>query len=371
MKVNDEKTEGVQLGAYKGNPPYQGEGGDMIKWCRPDEYIIILGIPLGESGNYNLFFEEKYFKCKTLLAHWNLSNLTIFGRAAIANSLIFSRFRYYAQSMTIPNYINEYIEEDVAYLLWSKEVRFESDEPGSYTKGRRWIKLGALLRPKNELGVGLLHWRSHIQALQAKALLRYLDGTRGEWKLALDYWFNRFPESRGAIFTTIREYDLTGSSTQRPSGLPRFFREALENFRLLKWERKDGAPLGEDEARAVPVWSSHLFTIQRRQHMRAWTYHIEFNRIQDIFYESGHRVASLMQIEAHIRGAFECDSTHARIGRQWIKIRTLLTQWSSFIRDIPAEIGDNSIQFNSIMFVKRKLGTLSLCFVYSDYLGRL
>ena len=34
----------------------------MIKWCKPDEYVISLGVPIGESGNYNSVFEEKYIK---------------------------------------------------------------------------------------------------------------------------------------------------------------------------------------------------------------------------------------------------------------------------------------------------------------------
>ena len=339
MRVNDDKTEGLRLGRYKGTPAFTGEGGSMIKWSKPDEYIISLGIPISESGNYNEFFDEKYIKCKTLLSHWNLSNLTIFGRGMIANSLIYSRFRYYAMSLAIPPYIHELIQEDVTYLLWSKLIKFDAAERGSITKSRKWLKLGALIRPKRELGAGLLDWPSHIQAIQSYSLLRYLDGTGGGWKLALDHWFNNFPEGRGAIFTTIEESLLTTSTTYRRSGLPRFFREALENFRLINWEHINDN-YTEDEARAIPVWCNSLFTLTRRNHMELWTNHLNFNKVRDIFIDSNNEIASSNYIIQTLQNSLPTNRslTEVKYLGRWIKLDALRKQWEYFTKTIPLTI---------------------------------
>ena len=36
--------------------------------------------------------------------------------------------------------------------------------------------------------MGLLSWKDHVRAIQAKARLNYLDGSRGAWKDVLDQW---------------------------------------------------------------------------------------------------------------------------------------------------------------------------------------
>ena len=48
--------------------------------------------------------------------------------------------------------------------------------------------------------------------------------------------------------------DRFRTGSQKWPGLPRFFKEAISNFRLLNWERT-AAPTTEDEARATPIWT--------------------------------------------------------------------------------------------------------------------
>ena len=57
-----------------------------------------------------------------------------------------------------------------------------------------------------DLGLGLLHWQTHVRALHIKAALNYRDATTSEWKLILDQWIAKDrAEGRGAIFTTDPE----------------------------------------------------------------------------------------------------------------------------------------------------------------------
>ena len=65
----------------------------------------------------------------------------------------------------------------------------------------RFMRQGTEYNSKQELGLGLLHWRDHVKAIQARALLNYADGSRGDWKLVLDQWIlnKHAAHGRGAI----------------------------------------------------------------------------------------------------------------------------------------------------------------------------
>ena len=41
------------------------------------------------------------------------------------------------------------------------------------------------------MGIGLLHWTTHVRALQTKWILNYLNARKAIWKHALDAWFCR------------------------------------------------------------------------------------------------------------------------------------------------------------------------------------
>ena len=208
-----------------------------IAWCKPGEYIISLGIPFAEDPDaLESFFEAKYLKMKRLLANWYaIHTLTTLGRAMIAGSLVYSRFRYYVQAMVMPTHIHAAIEATVQSLVWNRDLDFDPDKVGDNLTSRRWMRMEAQFRPKHELGLGLLDWRSHVKALHCKAVLQYINATRGEYKLILDYWLARGSMGRGGICTDVPLKRLTASATKgRHCCIPIFWRKALKSFRELK-----------------------------------------------------------------------------------------------------------------------------------------
>ena len=191
-----------------------------------------------------------------MIATWlHPSNLTQFGRAMIANSLIFSRFRYLAQNLVIPESIMRFLHEDTQALVWNKEVIFDAEEVGTPLVGRRYMLEQVQYLPKSKLGLGMLHWESHVKALQSIILFRYLDASRGPWKQVLDAWFARCGNlRRGAIMSTCPARDLTRPLTNHASKLPPFFRAALTSFRELKFcPVRPGKYTCVGEARAEPL----------------------------------------------------------------------------------------------------------------------
>ena len=252
MRCNVSKSEGIACGRLKGMQ-YTGIGSEGIKWLMQGEHTTYLGIPMGIDYSVEAFIRAKYHKMKTLAATWlHPSNLTQFGRAMIANSLIFSRFRYLAQSLTIPPSIMKALHEDTQALVWNKSVVFDADEIGTELVNKRYMNEKVQYLPKRQLGLGMLHWVSHVKALQAIIMFRYLDASRGAWKQVLDAWFKRSgTDGRGIIMSTYPVRHLTASLTNRERKLPPFFIEALNHFRELKFlPIRPGKYISCEEARA-------------------------------------------------------------------------------------------------------------------------
>ena len=63
MRVNASKTEGLLLGALrKSMRPSRG-----VQWCKEGEWLISLGVPLGNQFNELEFWTQKCHKCKASL----------------------------------------------------------------------------------------------------------------------------------------------------------------------------------------------------------------------------------------------------------------------------------------------------------------
>ena len=95
---------------------------------------VILGFPVGECFDTTDFFRARYFKMKRMLATWGhkvIQELTIYGRAMIVDTMIYSRFRFYASVMSLPNEIMDALESDSKAVIWNKDCEFEADDLGT------------------------------------------------------------------------------------------------------------------------------------------------------------------------------------------------------------------------------------------------
>ena len=83
---------------------------------KPSEepYEIYLGAPVASDKSiYKEFLKEKYRATKSKMASWKLNQYTQKGRAMIANTLVSSRFRYWAQFVLILRSINKSLDADI------------------------------------------------------------------------------------------------------------------------------------------------------------------------------------------------------------------------------------------------------------------
>ena len=273
MRANQKKFEAVRLGATKNRQPPPGADTRSIRFVREGDTIKILGVPFGEWYNSAAWWERKYNEVKALLAAWtDHVKLTQHGRVMLANAMIYSRFRYWAQSDCIPEAIVRAIDSDVQALVWGRDLEFGADEVGTETKLSRFMKQSSQTGDrKKQLGLGLLDWPRHVEALGIRWLLRYRDATGGEWKHLLDAWLARTHEGRGAVFTSQPTSELVKSTTKRWAKLPDFWRNAIKAMRRylplgkahpLRWELND--------ALSHPIWTSPICYFPNRTLIEIW-----------------------------------------------------------------------------------------------------
>ena len=195
-----------------------------------ERWEIYLGAPIASDKQvYKDFLHEKYMKMKKKISGWKgLSAMTQVGRTMIANSMIYSMLRYWAQFLTIPGKIMDALDSDAQALVWNKSVAFTEGELGTEKVNRRFMRQGTEHNPRQHLGLGLLSWKDHVDAIQAKAWLNYLDGSRGAWKEVLDQWVLKSyaPYGRGAIL--MKDPDKRKKMKVGSAPLPHFWAKALE-----------------------------------------------------------------------------------------------------------------------------------------------
>ncbi|MDC0525513.1 reverse transcriptase domain-containing protein [bacterium] len=367
--ANVTKFEGLPLGRMRrqANPrdyesritvsPYILQGGQVklgihvpkgrgIKWCKKGEYLISLGMPHGWDFDPGEFFMSKYTKCKELMSTWHdVERMSPHGSALVANSHVYGRFRYYISGMVMPKEISKAIQSDVQQLVWGKEVLFEPDELGSGPV-RRFILEGAQYLPRRELGIGLLCWEAHSQALAAITLFHYIGPGEPLYKTVLDAWFARTTEGRGAIFSTLPVKELTRPLGQRQSKLPHFFSYALRCLRELTSTLVPTGPgpyISPDEAKAEPFWSSMRINVRCRDRGNSWRDDIQLHRVQDLIDHDRNAPCTEERMEAEYEEALETDGRYVvtdagrdLFGRRQydrIPFERLHRDWRSFIMD--------------------------------------
>ena len=187
----------------------------------------------------------------------------------------------------------------------------------------------------------MMPWHHHCTALRARWIFRYLDPTNGDYKHLLDQWFAREPEGRSLIFSTYPINMLTKSLSYRPSALPPFWKAALTDFRSLPITPKHPNQItSADEAAAIPLWWSPLFTVTRRAYIQSWRTQLGITRIRDTFSPRDRLPHDDLTMTDKFRETFRHAGAHAIHAAQGkiLTTKSLLTQWNAILGSIPSYV---------------------------------
>ena len=273
--VNKNKTEGLLLGGLRNS----NEAPNWIKWCADGDFIISLGVPFGNdfegSAQEMGFWKKIYHKTKAIMARWGaIFSQTLRGRVMIANSMVYSRFRYWTQVMMMPEEIIKWLEEDVHELIWAKDPQFESGQEGQGQQSKRKIKKDAAKLAWRDGGIGLLVWSEHLKSLRRKWALRYLNHERGAWKEVLDVWMCKgHTLGRGVVF----------GGGDLPDAPNEFWKKVFEEFRDLSIIGVTNDYEDADEAGEEPIWEGRRITVPdvRAGHKEVWDGELGLRQVKD------------------------------------------------------------------------------------------
>jgi hypothetical protein len=234
--------------------------------------------------------------------------------------------------------LHDAIESDAQALVWSREVDFDAAEVGTAAQFRRWMKKNSQFgNRKQDLGVGLLPWKLHVDSLQVNWLLNYIDATRGDWKLLLDFWFARGHEDRGTMFSRIKKGDLIKSSTKRVCALPRFWVDAVGALKQINLVKTHPRRWNEDDARAHPIWTSPLFRVHSAR-AKEWR-NLGLHTVKDLLKHDGTSFTNEELLD-YVRAKYH----EASEGGFWLpnnkiwKEPAIIADWNRIVRAVPSDL---------------------------------
>eukprot|EP00965_Chrysotila_dentata_P034616 1152869-Pleurochrysis_carterae.AAC.2 len=82
------------------------------------------------------------------------------------------------------------METDATHFTWKSKPSLDTDAIGTVGGNGKYISKCATHRAIKKGGAGQLHLPSHIKAIQASWILRYLHPRVAQWKQILDKWIN-------------------------------------------------------------------------------------------------------------------------------------------------------------------------------------
>ena len=329
QRLNIMKTEAVLGGTLRHSNPFI-----PMEWkvCQEGDYIISLGVPIGNDFNEEEFWNSKYFKCKGILANWkHLFTHSVKGRVLISQASVYSRFRYWLNSMMPSTRVDEFIHQDVKHLLWAGHPEFDPKEPGSQGPcAPPFLKKEAAQLKWGQGGIGVLNWRQHSRAFRAQWMVKYLDPTRGVWKILLDHWvLKHHPTGRhGMLSKQIKGRDIFPNHQ-----LLNFFADALDTFHELEWVPQP-QPKSKENALSMPLWNNpylnmYMFDDTTKQALQE----LDFFTLADLWDDDARSPWSPDEVHTGFAGAAGANA--ALLQRQLGNADKFRDEWNIMLNEIP------------------------------------
>ncbi|MCP3925856.1 MAG: reverse transcriptase family protein, partial [Desulfobacterales bacterium] len=172
-KINKEKSKGIWLGLYE----FRSDNPFNLKWGR--EALKILGVYHGPVFNEKDTWEPRINKFIKTLDLWTSRDLSLRGRAVVANQLASSVFWYTAAIYPIPQWALKKIND----RLW-KFIYQNKKDPIKRTQARLPYELG---------GLNIIDIEKKADAIKLSWISKYLQNdNKSKWKTMFNFYFDRY-----------------------------------------------------------------------------------------------------------------------------------------------------------------------------------
>ena len=140
MRENAAKRNYLPMGTYQKIDPTTIPG--VIKtthpttgktevggWCKHGDYMIYLGVPIGNGFSTEEFLLCIYKKAKAKLSSVrSITAIGLVGKHRLLNANFFGMFRYTMFSLLPEELITKYILSDAKKFLWKRDPELSADE---------------------------------------------------------------------------------------------------------------------------------------------------------------------------------------------------------------------------------------------------
>ena len=100
---------------------------------------------------------------------WARRHISLFGKSLVAKTFLFSKLNYIVQSLALPNYVLDTIDDIIFKFLWTTE---------SNKKGREKIKRHTLCLDHSAGGIGMISIKTQQQAFLIKTIHKINNGNK-------------------------------------------------------------------------------------------------------------------------------------------------------------------------------------------------
>jgi hypothetical protein len=154
------------LGGWRDNPDFFN-----LKWVKT---MKICGIHFGEADLTDKNWDAIYSKLTKTVNLFKARDLSIFGRATIANVSLCSKLWYVGSVINIsPQQLLRFVRKIFSFI-WQGGVERVNRE--------------TMYLPLQKGGISLVHIKSKIQSLQTKHILNLINGDYAKWHSLAIYW---------------------------------------------------------------------------------------------------------------------------------------------------------------------------------------
>ena len=183
-------------------------------WYEPSEFLISLGIPIGNSFDVSAFINGRYRSAKSKLASaFSIKTIGLVGKNRLLQANYYGMFRYYLWSLTFPHSTLRNIASDASAFLWRREPGLDANEEGTHRSLGKWIAEKATHRSVRTGGAGIMHFPSHVKAFYASWIRRLIEPREATWKEVVQHWL---PIPRGHLLSVLSPTEKKTSWTPSP-----------------------------------------------------------------------------------------------------------------------------------------------------------
>ena len=201
MRENYTKREGLAMGKFRNKKIGRG-----VKWVNEGEWVISLGVPIGNEINHEEWWDKKVASIDAKAHKWiNLYRHSYSGRNLLVQSMYYGSFRYWLYSTHSSKKTINKIAASASRMLWAKDPTVNTNN-----RYRRWIRGVTAIGPRSLGGINEMDWISHNDAFHAEWILRYVRPGNEAWKQVLDTILlinkdgtEKFVEERGILFYNL------------------------------------------------------------------------------------------------------------------------------------------------------------------------